>query len=94
MSKPALIQERLNRLFLVALHVEVPSVHTDLFETGALDSLSFVELLMQLEQEFGVTTSADDLDIENFRCVARIADFVRERTAIEPANCISSTQIS
>jgi acyl carrier protein len=85
MSKPTLIQERISRLFLTALHVDVPSAHADLFETGVLDSLAFVELLLQLEQEFAVTATAEDLDIENFRSIARIAAFVRARTAGAPS---------
>jgi acyl carrier protein len=44
-----------------------------------LDSLAFVELLLQLEREFGVTTSVDDLDVETFRSIACIADFVQAR---------------
>lgn len=68
-------------VFSTALHVEVPSLDTDLFETGILDSLAFVELLLQLEREFGVTTSVADLEVENFSSISRIADFVMARAA-------------
>jgi len=46
-----------------------------------LDSLAFVELLLHLEREFGVNTSVD-LEINNFRSVDRIADYVMARTAV------------
>jgi acyl carrier protein len=78
------LRQRLVTLFADDLKLEVPSVDTDLFESGILDSLSFVELLMRLEHTFGVTTSVEDLEIDTFRSIARIADFVLERTCEEP----------
>ena len=59
-------------IFSLKLHVEVPSYDADLFETGALDSLQFVELLFQLERQFGVHISLDETDLENFRSIERI----------------------
>jgi len=87
MAKAALLETRIAQLFSGVLHIDVPSIDTDLFETGALDSLAFVELLVQIEREFGLTTSVDDLDIEHFRSIARIAEFVATRvpTAGMPA---------
>jgi acyl carrier protein len=78
------VREHIARLFSSAMNLDVPSVDTDLFDTGVLDSLAFVELLLQLEREFGVTTSVDDLEVENFKSIARIADFVTRRIAIAP----------
>ena len=69
--------ERIAGVFAGALQLEVPAFDTDLFETGILDSLAFVELLLQLEREFGVTTSVDDLEADNFRTIDSIAAFVR-----------------
>ena len=74
------LPERIAGVFASALHLDVPSFDTDLFETGVLDSLAFVELLVQLEREFGVTTSVDDLEAENFRSIACIAAFIESRT--------------
>ncbi|MGH7529185.1 MAG: acyl carrier protein [Gemmatimonadales bacterium] len=51
-------------------------METDLLDTGLVDSLSFVEFLAQLEQNFGVQVSLDDLEIDRFRTISRIADFV------------------
>jgi D-alanine--poly(phosphoribitol) ligase subunit 2 len=67
-------------VFSGALHLDVPAFDTDLFDTGVLDSLAFVELLLQLEREFGVTTSVDDLESDNFRSIDNIAEFVGSRT--------------
>lgn len=76
MSANGRTYERLTKLFLEQMNVEVPSVETDLLETGVLDSLRLVELLMHLETEFGVVVSVEDLEIDHFRSIARIADFV------------------
>ncbi len=73
------VHERVAWLFATRLHIEVPSMETDLFDTGALDSLGFVELLVQLENEFGVRTSPEDLELKNFQSISSIADFVMAR---------------
>jgi len=81
MTDPGGVRERIAHLFSSAMHLDVPSADTDLFETGVLDSLAFVELLLQLEREFGVTTSVEDLEVDSFRSIARIAEFVMARLA-------------
>lgn len=83
MSDAADLHDRVARVFSGALHLDIPSVDTDLFESGVLDSLAFVELLLNLEQEFGVTASLDDLEIENFRSISRIVEFVSARQAAD-----------
>src|SRR5579872_3764804 len=67
------IQTRLSILFSEVLHVEVPSVDTDLFDTGILDSQRFVELLLFIEQNFDTHIDIQDFEIENFRCIEKIA---------------------
>jgi acyl carrier protein len=79
MNDPDRLCSRITGLFSSALHVDVPSVDTDLFDAGILDSLAFVELLLQLEREFAVKATLDDLEMDNFRSVARIAGFVAAR---------------
>lgn len=81
MSDGNRLRERIAGVFSSALHLDVPGFDTDLFDTGVLDSLAFVELLLHLEREFGVTTAVDDLEVENFRSIDSIADFVAARAA-------------
>ena len=76
MSHADALHERITWLFANEMSLEIPSVDTNLFETGVLDSLAFEELLLHLEREFGVTTSIDDLEIDHFRSIAQIAEFV------------------
>lgn len=70
------VQTRLARIFAERLDVEVPAADTELFETGILDSLRFVELLAALEEAFGLRVSVNELEIDDFRSLARIADFL------------------
>ena len=77
------LQSRLLKFFLERVHIEIPSVNTDLFETGALDSLAFVEVLLYMEQEFGITVPFDDLEIDNFRSIKKIAEFMANRDRMQ-----------
>ena len=76
MSDPATVQRRIATWFLEGLHLEIPSPETDLLETGVLDSLGFVELVLHLEKEFGVKITLEQVEIDNFRSVERIAAFL------------------
>ena len=70
--------DRVQRLFVEALNVQVPSPDTDLIDGGLLDSLALVELLFAMEREFNVTIPLEELDIDRFRTVNSIADFVEQ----------------
>lgn len=78
---PDALPARIAALLAQAPEVEVPAADTDLFETGILDSMAFVDLLARLEQEFGMKCSMEELVIENFRSIARIAAFLAAKTA-------------
>lgn len=75
------LEGRLVKLFADRLHAEVPAVDTDLFETGILDSLRFVEFLAALEEDFGFQVAVEDLELDDFRSLSRIAGFL---TAKQP----------
>jgi D-alanine--poly(phosphoribitol) ligase subunit 2 len=69
------------------LNVEIPSPEVDLFETGILDSQKFVELLLHIEQQFATQITTEDFEIENFRCVDKIAALIiRHRNAAQSAS--------
>lgn len=58
------------------LHLDVPSHDTDLIDTGSLDSFTLVELLVNVEETFGVTIDLADFDVDDFRSVRSIAALV------------------
>lgn len=71
-----ILYDQIATFFFERLNLTISSPTEDLFETGVLDSMAFVDLVMHLEQQFGVRISADELEPDNFRSVAKIAGFV------------------
>jgi D-alanine--poly(phosphoribitol) ligase subunit 2 len=82
------LADRIARIFPAALQLDPPDADSDLFDTGVLDSLAFVALLLRLEQDFGVAVAVDDLELDNFRTIARIAEFVEARTSAAPLRLV------
>ena len=70
------LHARLRAFFSEKLSVEVSSVDTDLVQTGILDSLALVELLTYIEEEFKAEISLEDIGIEDFLSIAKIAEYV------------------
>ena len=85
MLDPTTLEQRISRLFVEKVGIQVPSVETELIDTGLVDSLTFVEFLAHLEQEFGIQVSLEDLEIERFRTITRIAGFVAAKARSRPA---------
>jgi acyl carrier protein len=75
------LQAELTALFSKRLGVDVPSPDTDLLATGRLDSVGFVELLVQLEKRFGLRVELDEVEVEHFRSLNAIAAFIADRRA-------------
>lgn len=62
------------------LSIHIDSVDADLFDKGILDSMTLVQLIVGLEQEYGLNLPMHELEIECFSTVARIAELVSSRT--------------
>jgi acyl carrier protein len=52
----------------------------DIFATGFVNSLFAMELVTFIEKTFGITVESEDLDLDNFRSVERLAGFVARKT--------------
>lgn len=61
------------------MYIDVPTDDTDLLENGYLDSLSFVNLLSLLEEEFNIRVETEDIEYDYFRTTASIDEFVKEK---------------
>ncbi len=85
MTDTAAVEARIAQIFSTHLHLDIPSVEMDLFETGAIDSLAFVEFLLHLEREFAIKVSLDDLELDNFRTIRRITGYVASRDGQMPS---------
>jgi methoxymalonate biosynthesis acyl carrier protein len=51
----------------------------DIFASGYVNSLFAVQVVMFVEQTFGIEVTGDDLDIRNFQSIAEIHRFVLNR---------------
>ncbi len=61
---------------------EIP-VDLDLIESGVIDSLGILKLIAYLENEFDITISPEELDIELYRSLSDIdALIARKRSAL------------
>jgi acyl carrier protein len=85
------ILKRLEALFIKNFQIEVPSADADLLDLGILNSLQFVELLFELEEQFGLRIKIEDIDLDDLRTLSRIARLVAANSAsAQPAAAVSS----
>jgi D-alanine--poly(phosphoribitol) ligase subunit 2 len=69
----------LSALFSDALHIDVPSPDTDLIESGLLDSLQLVQLLLQIEERMGTRIPLEEVDLDDLRSLGRLARLIAQR---------------
>ena len=56
--------------------IAVPSPETDLFNTGVLDSLTFLDLMLTIENEYGIRISFESLDMQTLNSVNGICEYI------------------
>ena len=55
-------------------------LNIELFETDLLDSLGFIEMVIQLEETFGITVAPSELDRAQLNTPQKVIDLVLQRT--------------
>ena len=75
-------QNRIVRLLADKMEIPVCSVDADLFDEGLLDSLSYVRLVVEMQQEFDTPLSLSQIDIDHFRTVNQMADFLMQHQGV------------
>jgi acyl carrier protein len=73
------LEAELRELLASRLGVDVPDPALDMVEAGLIDSLVLVEMLFEIEAEFGVPVELDQIDLDDFRTVRRIAAWIAAR---------------
>lgn len=53
----------------------------DIFALGFVNSLLAMQLVSFVEKEFRITIDDDDLDLDNFRTIAKIDQLIARKTA-------------
>ena len=70
---------RLREVFANVLNLDVPSDDTDLLNSGLLDSLALVELLLHIEATFGLELELEEFEVDHFRSLRTIGATVAAR---------------
>jgi D-alanine--poly(phosphoribitol) ligase subunit 2 len=70
--------DKLTDIFSSKLSLKVHSPDADLLNTGLLDSMRLVELLLNIEQEFCIRIKLEETDLDNFRSISSIAALLGE----------------
>ncbi|MBI2192121.1 MAG: acyl carrier protein [Planctomycetes bacterium] len=85
MSDTPSLEDRLKAMIVERLFLKIePSeigVDDVLMDTLGVDSVQIFEIVVGLEEEFGVVFSEEEFDIELFKSVHSIADAVRKKQA-------------
>jgi len=79
------IDQTLRTMIVERLFLQVDPAALDadasLTETYGVDSVSLLELVVGLEEAFGITLDDGDFSIKNFTTLSAIRDFVQQRLA-------------
>ena len=54
----------------------------DIFALGFVNSLLALQLVMFIEQEFGITVEDEDLDLDNFRSLNAMAGLIERKQGL------------
>lgn len=78
------IQAHVTSIVCKTLTIETIAFEEDLFDSGVLDSLSMVQLMVALEDEFNIRIEPEDLDFEDYRSVKSMTEMVTRLSQSTP----------
>jgi len=77
------IEDRLKKMVVARLFMKIApeAIEEDrsLVDGYGVDSVSLLELVVGLEEEFGIVIGDDEFDIRNFETITALAAFVRSK---------------
>ncbi len=83
MSDDAALREHIKELVVQCLFLDVdPSTIKDdenLMEAYSVDSVNLFEIVVALEDDYGISFEDEDFDVETFSTVASIAELVKRK---------------
>lgn len=83
------IKNQLRQFLRTTFELREPTALSDatsLLDSGLIDSMGVLELVMFLESEFGISLNDDEVVAENLDTIERIAAFVARKRPAEQAN--------
>lgn len=76
MNQQAPIQMKVTTTVCNTLTLETIAYEEDLIDSGLLDSLSLVQLIVALEEEFNIRIEPEKLDFEDYRSVKSMTEMI------------------
>lgn len=76
MNQQTLIRTNITSIVCKTLTLETIPFEKDLIDSGLLDSLSLIQLMVALEEEFNIRIEPEELDFEDYRSVKSMADMI------------------
>jgi acyl carrier protein len=75
------VRKKINDYILQNTTLDSLDYDLDIFDEGLVSSLFAIELMTFLEKNFALKVTMEDLDMENFKSVNRITQFIEYKTA-------------
>ena len=75
------LQQQIIEIFRDRFETRLGTDEVDLLEAGIVDSVKIVELVLEIEQRFGVNLPFEELEIDDFRTVPRLAERISRSTS-------------
>jgi len=76
------VPEKISAIVSSTLSVENITIDEDLFEKGVLDSMSLIQLMVELEEGLGIKIPHEGLNVEDYRTVRNMSKLIARLTLI------------
>lgn len=76
------IRAKVTSVVCETLTLETVAFEKDLIDSGLLDSLSLVQLIVALEDEFNIRIEPEELDFEDYRSVKSMTEMTVRLSAL------------
>jgi acyl carrier protein len=74
--------ERVYEVLKNVLNTQESLESVDLIESGLMDSLALVSVIMELETTFGISIPFEKLEVDNFRTLDGITQFIAKESKL------------
>lgn len=71
--------DKVKHFILAATGREQLDKDLDIFASGLVSSLFAIELMTYIEREYSIKVTMDDLDMDNFKSLERIGQFIARK---------------
>lgn len=75
------ISEKVSNYVLSSVNIDSIDYDMDIYEEGLISSLFAIELMTFLEKNFDIKITTNDLDMDNYKSINSITEFVCRKKA-------------